>query len=199
MCLGENVPTQVFFLWIALEGLAQSRKLFYLQESLSQTEMSLECGHFQPEVELSSSFIWSCIAVASEWASLLHLLSMLPPGLAYEKVYLIVSFMPFSCLESFIGSFSPEVTLCLALIFLWSRFLASSTHTRPFGPGILKPNTQDRVFAGVHIFHPFVKKLLIFQTSHPERSPLIYANISFWYIQVSFLSFEDPTIYLSNI
>lgn len=79
-------------------------------------------------------FYLSCIAVASEWASLLHLLSMLPPGLAYEKVYLIVSFMPFSCVESFIGSFSPEVTLCLALIFLWSLFLASSTHTRPSGP-----------------------------------------------------------------
>lgn len=50
VCLGENGPTQVFFLWIALEGLVQSRKLFYLQESLSPTEMSPEFGHFQPEL-----------------------------------------------------------------------------------------------------------------------------------------------------
>lgn len=106
-CASEKmIPLNTSFSELLSKAQCRAGNCFYLQGSLSQTKRLLN-------LDISSQslapiiFYLSHIAVASEWVSLRHLLSTLPPGLSCKKVYLIMSF---SCSETFsqTWSFSPQ-------------------------------------------------------------------------------------------
>lgn len=57
-CASEKmIPLNTSFSELLSKAQCRAGDCFYLQESLSQTEMSLEFGHLQPQLWLSLSFI----------------------------------------------------------------------------------------------------------------------------------------------
>ena len=125
-CASEKmIPLNTSFSELLSKAQCRAGNCFYLQGSLSQTKRLLN-------LDISSQslapiiFYLSHIAVASEWVSLRHLLSTLPPGLSCKKVYLIMSFFvqkPFLKHGHFLLSRS------LALILLQALYFSSSMQT----------------------------------------------------------------------
>ena len=114
-------------------------------------------------------FYLSYIAMASEWVSLLHLLSTLPPGLSCKKVYLIMSF---SCWETFAGHFL--LSCSLALILLRALFLPSSMQTWLSSPNkcLISASKCMTMSLKMYVFSLLLsyKLLIIFQISCLQRN-----------------------------
>lgn len=114
-------------------------------------------------------FYLSYIAMASEWVSLLHLLSTLPPGLSCKKVYLI---MLFSCWETFAGHFL--LSCSLALILLRALFFPSSMQTWLSSPNkcLISASKCMTMSLKMYVFSLLLsyKLLIIFQISYLQRN-----------------------------
>lgn len=189
-CVSEKmIPLHTSFLNYSQRLSAEQETVFNPQESLSQTEMSLEFGHFQPELWLSSSFI--CLLL--QWPLNGY------PGDAYcpcchqgyctEKCIWSCRFL-FRNLRWFLFSWG---ALCLASILLQFLFLPSSTCTWPSSPG--ECVMQDA-------WRSLCRRVRFPSLCHETQSYsklkfltnlfLTYANTSPWYAQVR-LSVGDPT------
>lgn len=134
--------------------------------------MSLEFGHFQPEFWLSASFICLILQWPPNGLSLLGLLLMLPPGLSYKKVYLIMSF---SCWETFTVPF-----LLSCSLFGLNPFPGPFFFSLPAGkpdtpvPMNILPIPQNAwlcLWRCMHFLsHCQRNYLVIFQISHLQRN-----------------------------
>ena len=143
--------------------------------------------------------------MASEWVSLLHLLSTLPPGLSCKKVYLIMSF---SCWETFAGHFL--LSCSLALILLRALFFPSSMQTGLSSPNkcLISASKCMTVSLKMYVFSLLLsyKLLIIFQISYLQRNsfyvcqhfPLTHSDNSETSIGSSTLFFWVPVLHYIN-
>lgn len=146
--------------------------------------MSLEFGHFQPEFWLSASFICLILQWPPNGLSLLGLLLMLPPGLSYKKVYLIMSF---SCWETFTVPFLLSCSLFGLNPFPGPFFFFPSSRQTWHSSSneyFTNPPKCMTVPLKMYAFSlPLSKKLLSHISNFASSKKFsIYVNVSPWYI-----------------
>lgn len=155
--------------------------------------MSLELGHFQPEIWLLSPFI--CLKLhwfPNEYPSCIH--CPFATRLSYRKIYLITSF---SCLKIFAVPSPQLLFVCLNI----STFQHVYLSFQPQWMFTNNPKMYDSVFVDVGIFPPFVEYTLnpILNWTSPKKyflsmwtSPLGITRWVWDFHRLLALSFGDP-------